>query len=228
MSVDWYAVDAARERIGPMGAEELRRRFEAGGLQRRSLVWRDGMAQWQPLEDVAAELGIAFQTARASIPPTPPMPKPAIAVGRSSASATRASWILALVGFGLFAAVFVVGILAAIALPAYRDYTDRARLAEVMVAGSSMKAAVAEFVANTDRCPATFEELGLAAPAHPMIAATELGEIGPGQCSIRFLLGGTAARELDGESLWFVRDEDGLWACDGSMSGTLRPPVCRG
>ena len=64
----WYCVNAARERLGPMTADELRRRFDAGELQRRSLVWQAGMAQWQPLESAAHELGIAM-AAEAPMPP---------------------------------------------------------------------------------------------------------------------------------------------------------------
>jgi type IV pilus assembly protein PilA len=44
----------------------------------------------------------------------------------------------------LMIVVAIIGILAAVALPAYQDYTVRAKVSEVILAGSSAKTAVAE------------------------------------------------------------------------------------
>lgn len=48
----------------------------------------------------------------------------------------------------LMIVVAIIGILAAIALPAYQDYTVRSRVAELAVMGSGMKATVGENIAN--------------------------------------------------------------------------------
>ena len=48
----------------------------------------------------------------------------------------------------LMIVVAIIGILAAVALPAYQDYTTRARVSEAMVAASAAKVAVAENYAN--------------------------------------------------------------------------------
>ena len=45
----------------------------------------------------------------------------------------------------LMIVVAIIGILAAIALPAYQDYTVRAKVSEVMLAASGMKTDIAEF-----------------------------------------------------------------------------------
>ena len=45
----------------------------------------------------------------------------------------------------LMIVVAIIGILAAIALPAYQDYTVRARVSELMLATSAGKVPVAEF-----------------------------------------------------------------------------------
>jgi len=44
----------------------------------------------------------------------------------------------------LMIVVAIIGILAAVALPAYQDYTVRAKVSEIILAGSSGKTAVAE------------------------------------------------------------------------------------
>jgi len=48
----------------------------------------------------------------------------------------------------LMIVVAIIGILAAVALPAYQDYTVRARVSELAIAASSMKATVGENIAN--------------------------------------------------------------------------------
>src|SRR5690606_24044314 len=49
----------------------------------------------------------------------------------------------------LMIVVAIIGILAAVALPAYQDYTARARLAEAVVYAGSLKATVGECLTST-------------------------------------------------------------------------------
>src|SRR5262245_52396141 len=53
----------------------------------------------------------------------------------------------------LMIVVAIIGILAAVALPAYRDYSVRAKVSELVLAGSSAKTSVAEFVNTYGRMP---------------------------------------------------------------------------
>ena len=55
----------------------------------------------------------------------------------------------------LMIVVAIIGILAAVALPAYQDYTVRAKVSEVILAASSGKTAVAEFAQVNGVMPAT-------------------------------------------------------------------------
>lgn len=48
----------------------------------------------------------------------------------------------------LMIVVAIIGILAAVALPAYQDYTIRARVSELAIAASSVKTIVSENIAN--------------------------------------------------------------------------------
>ena len=55
----------------------------------------------------------------------------------------------------LMIVVAIIGILAAVALPAYQDYTVRAKVSEVVLAASSGKTAVAEFAQVNGFMPST-------------------------------------------------------------------------
>lgn len=61
----------------------------------------------------------------------------------------------------LMITVAIVGILAAVALPAYQDYTIRAQVTEGISLASGAKAAVAEFHSNKGSFPADNTEAGL-------------------------------------------------------------------
>ena len=56
----------------------------------------------------------------------------------------------------LMIVVAIIGILAAVALPAYQDYTRRARVSEAILAGSSCRTTITEVIqSNTDRSAVT-------------------------------------------------------------------------
>jgi type IV pilus assembly protein PilA len=69
----------------------------------------------------------------------------------------------------LMIVIAIIGILAAIAIPAYTDYTVRARVTEGVTAASAAKATIAENIANTGGIAAAGNCLGVnvwaAAPA---------------------------------------------------------------
>ena len=54
----------------------------------------------------------------------------------------------------LLIVVAIIGVLALLALPAYQNYTVRAKLSEVLLATSNLKTPVAEFYQSRKRMPA--------------------------------------------------------------------------
>ncbi len=64
----------------------------------------------------------------------------------------------------LMIVVAIIGILAAIAIPAYQDYTIRSQVTEGLNLASDIKAGIAEFRANRGAWPAAITDLGIAAP----------------------------------------------------------------
>jgi type IV pilus assembly protein PilA len=65
----------------------------------------------------------------------------------------------------LMIVVAIIGILAAIAIPAYQDYTIRAQVSEGLTLASDIKAGVAEYAAQTGAWPADLVEAGLGSAA---------------------------------------------------------------
>ncbi len=61
----------------------------------------------------------------------------------------------------LMIVVAIVGILAAIALPAYQDYTVRAKVSEVLARGAEAKTSIQEFYASKERFPSNLQSAGL-------------------------------------------------------------------
>ena len=49
----------------------------------------------------------------------------------------------------LMIVVAIIGILAAVALPAYQDYTVRAKISEVVLAGSACRTSITETIQST-------------------------------------------------------------------------------
>jgi type IV pilus assembly protein PilA len=61
----------------------------------------------------------------------------------------------------LMIVVAIIGILAAIAIPAYQDYTIRAQVTEGLNLMSDMKAGVAEWYAQEGSWPTTLDQIGI-------------------------------------------------------------------
>ena len=71
----------------------------------------------------------------------------------------------------LMIVVAIIAILAAIALPAYRDYTTRAKISELVIAADACKTSVAEFFQSQDVLPADTAEAGCDTQATQWVAS---------------------------------------------------------
>ena len=78
---DWY-VAIGEAQVGPLPLPEVKRKWETGEVGPDSLVWKPGMADWQPLTTVG-ELATALA-------PVPRAPKPRPEPGRETAASRAA------------------------------------------------------------------------------------------------------------------------------------------
>ena len=126
----------------------------------------------------------------------------------------------------LMIVIAIIGILAAIALPAYSNYTKRAKVSEVLLAASAARTDVAEFVSanGLTAMPATVPTVQSSTSKYVTSVAYAAGVItaiakGTGDATIdtkTVTLTGTpnAASQVD-------------WVCAGSIDAKFRPSTCQ-
>jgi type IV pilus assembly protein PilA len=125
----------------------------------------------------------------------------------------------------LMIVVAIIGILAAIALPAYQDYTVRAKVSEGVIAASAVKATVSENLANLpfanscDGAPAAGSVTGLSTmvsctPGNPTTIAMSVAT-GINSIIVTFNLVGTPG-------------SNGVtWDCNNPSNARYVPAECR-
>lgn len=127
----------------------------------------------------------------------------------------------------LMITVAIVGILAAIGLPAYQNYTIRAQVSEGFTLAGGIQTAVAENFAQTGIMPNDLTTLGITAPYGKYVSDVSLK--GPGQITITY--SANAHTKIQGGNVNLFAKDDGSgnihWAClpDGSKVTTAYVPT---
>jgi len=128
----------------------------------------------------------------------------------------------------LMIVVAIIGILAAVALPAYQDYTIRAQTSEVMALTQGAKVAVSETFQTTGTLPGSDEDAGFDGAAGKYTASVAIGADGV----ITSTAGGEANAAIAGDTITLTPEEDAsgvlVWTCGGSIEAKYRPASCRG
>ncbi|HHK0794678.1 TPA: pilin [Neisseria gonorrhoeae] len=122
----------------------------------------------------------------------------------------------------LMIVIAIVGILAAVALPAYQDYTARAQVSEAILLAEGQKSAVTEYYLNHGEWPANNGDAGVASASDIKGKYVESVTVTNGVVTAQMKPSGVNNEIKDKKlSLWAKRQ-------DGSVKWFCGQPVTRG
>jgi type IV pilus assembly protein PilA len=129
----------------------------------------------------------------------------------------------------LMIVIAILGILMAIAIPAYQDYTSRAKVSEGMNLAGSAKLAVAETKSSTGTFPSTNGSAGLASGSS--INGNDVASVEVGTSGLITITYSSTDGNIDGFTLELSPTASGgsvTWACTGGdLEPKFRPSNCR-
>nr|CBA08528.1 truncated pilin [Neisseria meningitidis alpha153] len=115
----------------------------------------------------------------------------------------------------LMIVIAIVGILAAVALPAYQDYTARAQVSEAILLAEGQKSAVTEYYLNHGKWPANNSSAGVASTSKIKGKYVKEVTVANGVVTATMLSTGVN-KEIQGKklSLWAKRQDGSVkWFC---------------
>lgn len=128
----------------------------------------------------------------------------------------------------LMIVVAIIGILAAVALPAYQDYTIRAKVSELIMAASGAKTCVAETV-STDPAKASNVSTACSIGATLKISTALVAPSSISVVAMSSAMGVTGVA-MSMVNNWSTVSSTGAtlqWTCNGSVAKYM-PASCRG
>ena len=135
-----------------------------------------------------------------------------------------AGLVIALV-VGVFAVIMVIGILAAIAIPAYHDYVLRAKVAGAMSTAEQARIAVEQFIVDHRAFPGNNTDAGVSQQA----GADHVVSVEEGGVVVMTFTGDSVA--LENQTMVFtpvIENNTLYWDCSGgTLKPKFRPPECR-
>lgn len=133
----------------------------------------------------------------------------------------------------LMIVVTIIGILAAVAVPMYLDYTVRSQIAEGLNLAGGAKNAVTEYFQDRGAMPAGNADAGLSAANEIQGSYTQSITVGAGDGVITVTFGNRANAVIVGESITLTADttQNGSvqWVCGsaGVIEDKHLPAACR-
>ncbi len=128
----------------------------------------------------------------------------------------------------LMIVVAIIGILAAVALPAYQDYTTRAKVSEVILAASSAKTAISEAAATLSEMPGA-GSANVASQSSKYVTSVSYVNTSSSAGAITAVARGDNA--ILGSNIVMSGTYSGgqvTWICGGNILAKYRPSSCQG
>jgi type IV pilus assembly protein PilA len=129
----------------------------------------------------------------------------------------------------LMIVVAIIGILAAVALPAYQDYTVRAKVSEVVLAASGGKTAISEAYQTLGHMPAA-DSAGITSQDSPYVASTAYTYTSS-TVGVITATASTKESKISGSTIILTgtADTNGVvtWVCTGTIAAKYKPANCR-
>ncbi|HEZ5819282.1 TPA: pilin [Neisseria meningitidis] len=122
----------------------------------------------------------------------------------------------------LMIVIAIVGILAAVALPAYQDYTARAQVSEAILLAEGQKSAVTEYYLNHGKWPSDNSAAGVASSSTIKGKYVKEVTVANGVVTATMLSSGVN-KEIQGKklSLWAKRQDGSVkWFCGQPVTRT--------
>lgn len=129
----------------------------------------------------------------------------------------------------LMIVIAIIGILAAIALPAYQDYIIRTQAGEGMSLASGLKIQVADVFADTGAL-AGIASGGDGIPAANTVTGKYVTGVAVADGVITVTYGGDANANLVGDNLVLTPTDNGgslSWVCSSALADKYVPAACR-
>ena len=128
----------------------------------------------------------------------------------------------------LMIVIAIIGILAAIAIPQYQDYTIRAKVTEAIVAASPCKLAVSEYYSSFNTLPGTLAAAGCATVASKYVTSVDVGASGAITVTTSADPSLSAAASKTVKLTPTAATNSVNWACTaGSIDSKYLPSSCR-
>lgn len=135
----------------------------------------------------------------------------------------------------LMIVIAIIGLLAAIAIPSFQNYTTKAQTSEAITLLKGAQSAIDEYVSQTGNFPASLGELNVLGVLTSGLYVSSISSTNNGDGSGSILAtfqSNDIATPLKGRAVQFSRDSSGDWSCGTSSTGTTvnrryLPTACR-
>jgi type IV pilus assembly protein PilA len=133
----------------------------------------------------------------------------------------------------LMIVVAIIGILAAVALPAYQDYTKKAKMSELILAASACRTSITETVQTATTLPSVAGTWGCEASVSTSKYVASIAAATTGVITVTAQNFGDSS--IDGSTITLTPTPNPVvagtaisaWTCAGSIPAKFRPGSCK-